>query len=135
MTCLHARPLRAFAPSLTCCLLTLTLWLQTAPPARAQTPASAPTGHLTETKAPAQPSDLVALTSDATITREIKGGETHSYRVALKPGEFLRATVEQGIDVAVTLYGPAGGKLLTVDLLKSAGTEPVSFVAKDAGAY
>src|SRR5205085_9960818 len=101
MTRLRIRPLRAFAPSLTCCLLTLTLWLQAAPLARAQTPAPTPTGPPTDAQTTAQTTGLMSLPSGASITREIKGGETHAYRVALKPGEFLRATVEQqGIDVA-----------------------------------
>ena len=34
------------------------------------------------------------------VSRELKGGETHSYRVQLTAGQFLHATVEQdNIDV------------------------------------
>src|SRR4051794_11277597 len=109
MICLPLRSLRAFAPYLTACLLTLTLCLQAAPSARAQTPSPTPT----DAQATAQPGDLVLPTSGAPITRELKGGETHAYHVSLKRGEFLRAVVEQqGIDVAVSLYGPEGAKLL-----------------------
>src|SRR2546421_9084682 len=136
MTCLYPRHPRAFAPSLTCCLLTLTLWLQATMPARAQTPAPVPTGQPTNAQAAMQTTDPISLASGATITREIKGGEAHSYRVALKLGEFLHANVEQqGVDLAVMLYGPAEEKLLTVDLLKYLGPEPVSFEAERAGAY
>ena len=136
MICLPARSLRALAPYLTGCLLTLTLCLQAAPSALAQTPTPAPTGQPADAKATTPTSDLVLLTSGATLTRELKGGETHAYHVSLKRGEFLRAVVEQkGIDVTVSLYGPEEAKLLTVDLLKYLGPEPVSFEAGAAGTY
>jgi hypothetical protein len=36
--------------------------------------------------------ELPALSA---VTRELKGGETHSYRITLAAGQFLHATVEQ----------------------------------------
>lgn len=40
----------------------------------------------------AQTADLPALSA---VTRDLKGGETHSYRIGLRSGQFLHATVEQ----------------------------------------
>lgn len=76
------------------------------------------------------------LTSGKPIDRQIKGGETQSFLVTLKQGQFLRAVVDsQDIDVIATLYAPAGQKLLTVDLLKYPSPEPVSLEVEKAGAY
>ncbi|MET0645606.1 MAG: CHAT domain-containing protein [Pyrinomonadaceae bacterium] len=67
----------------------------------------------------------------------MSGGETHLYRVPLGAGQYLRAVVEQqGIDVSVALTAPGGQRLLEVDSPNgSYGTEPLSFVAADAGDY
>ena len=35
------------------------------------------------------------LTPDETIERELHGGETHTYKVTLKTGQFLHLTIEQ----------------------------------------
>ena len=71
-----------------------------------------------------------------TIEREIKGGQMHAYGVTLRRGEFLRAVVTpQGVDVLATLIGPDGKVLLTGDLLKYPGPEPLSQVAEVEGAY
>jgi CHAT domain-containing protein len=136
MNCLHSRSIRAGASYLTCCLLALTLLLQAATPARAQAPAPAPTGQPAHARPVAQTSDGALLTLGENVTRELKGGEAHSYRVSLKRGEFLRAVVEQkSVDIVVSLYGPAEEKLLTVDLLNYLGPEPVSFETETAGVY
>jgi hypothetical protein len=56
--------------------------------------------------------------------------------VTLQQGQFLRAVVNShDIHVVATLYGPDALKLLTVDLLKYPGPEPVSFEAAKAGEY
>jgi CHAT domain-containing protein len=69
--------------------------------------------------------------------RELKGGETHSYRISLTSGQFFYALVEQkGIDVAVTLFGPDGEKISVTDSPNDRwDTEPVLIVAGKAGDY
>lgn len=71
------------------------------------------------------------------IVQRISGGETHSYRVTLAVGQFARVTVEQrGADVALSLSGPDGKKLLDVDSPNgNRGPEPVSWIAEQAGDY
>jgi CHAT domain-containing protein/Tfp pilus assembly protein PilF len=71
------------------------------------------------------------------IGRELKGGETHLYRVKAEAAQFFHVIVEQrGADVAVTLVGPDGGKLFEIDSPNGAeGPEPVLWVAETAGNY
>src|SRR5262244_1981050 len=43
------------------------------------------------------------------IERELVGGESHSYQLALDAGQYVKLVVDQrGIDVAVRLSGPDG---------------------------
>ncbi|MBI3950644.1 MAG: CHAT domain-containing protein [Acidobacteria bacterium] len=71
------------------------------------------------------------------IERELKGGETHSYRVTLAAGQYLHAVVNQhGIDVVVTVFGPDGQTMTEVDSFNSSqGPEPVTVVAEASGDY
>jgi hypothetical protein len=51
-------------------------------------------------------SEIRTLTPEEPIERELKSGESHSYRVSLKTGQFLHLTIEQrGIDVVVGCLG------------------------------
>ncbi|HET6892802.1 MAG TPA: tetratricopeptide repeat protein, partial [Pyrinomonadaceae bacterium] len=69
--------------------------------------------------------------------RELKGGETHSYRISLTSGQFYYALIEQkGIDVAVTLFGAEGEKIALNDSPNDRwDTEPVLIVADKSGDY
>jgi CHAT domain-containing protein/Tfp pilus assembly protein PilF len=71
------------------------------------------------------------------VEREIGGGESHSYKINLASGQFLRVVVEQkGLDVAVALFGTNDKLLIEVntrDLVPS--SETLYWVAKEAGNY
>ena len=69
--------------------------------------------------------------------RELKGGETHSYRLPLTAGQFFYALVEQKeIDVSVVLFAPDGKEIGEVDSPNDRwGTEPVLLVADKGGDY
>lgn len=71
------------------------------------------------------------------VERELKGGETHLYRITLADGQFLSATVEQrGVDVVVALIGPDKLPILGIDGVKDTqGTESISAVALTPGIY
>lgn len=73
----------------------------------------------------------------ASQERELKGGETHSYRVALMAGQFLYALVEQKeIDVGIVLFGPDGQEIAQTDSpIDRWGTEPILLLADKAGDY
>src|SRR6185295_19649212 len=72
-----------------------------------------------------------------TIERELKIGESHSYKVTLQRGQFLHLTIEQrGIDVIVRLFGPDGTKLAEMNNRHMAyGIEPLAGEAKVDGDY
>ena len=69
--------------------------------------------------------------------RELKGDETHSYRITLTAGQFLYALVEQKeIDVSVALFAPDGAEIGEVDSPNDQwGTEPVLLIADKTGDY
>src|SRR5215475_1716541 len=71
------------------------------------------------------------------IERELGGSDTHSYRITLTEGQFLRAVFEQrGVNLIITLYGPDEKKIGEVDSpVGSQGQEPVSLVAETSGSY
>jgi CHAT domain-containing protein/tetratricopeptide (TPR) repeat protein len=71
------------------------------------------------------------------LKKQLKGGETHAYQVALLAGQFLSLIVDQqGIDVAVTLFTPEGKKVTAVDSLNSEyGPEPLVAIAETSGVY
>ncbi|HVS31702.1 MAG TPA: hypothetical protein VMS98_09625, partial [Thermoanaerobaculia bacterium] len=58
------------------------------------------------------------------VERQLAGGETHSYSLALETGDFLRVVFDQrGIDVVVTVYGPDQQKVVDVNASGARGTE------------
>jgi hypothetical protein len=77
------------------------------------------------------------LESGKQIETNLAGGESHTYQLKLRAGQFLRVVVEQkGIDVALRLVGPDGRQLLESDLTDTLGArEPLSFEVKAAGDY
>ncbi len=81
--------------------------------------------------------DIRTLEPHKTIKRELAGGQTHAYRVALASGQYLNVVAYQrGVDVVVTLFGPDGEKALEVDSPNGThGPEPVFFIARAAGVY
>ena len=78
--------------------------------------------------------DLPALSA---VTRDLKGGETHSYRINLTSGQFLHATVEQlDIDVVTAVFTPDGKQLAESDSPNDRwGSEPIIVVAPVSGEY
>jgi CHAT domain-containing protein len=69
------------------------------------------------------------------VERELSSSETHSYRLALNAGQYLRVEVEQrGIDVAVKLFGSDGREIASSNLNLSR-LESVSLIAETAGEY
>ena len=80
------------------------------------------------------PKDLPTL---ASVEREIKGGESQSYRLALTTNEFVYALVEQDdLDVVTSIYTPDGKRLTESDSPNDRwGSEPILFVATVDGEY
>ena len=71
------------------------------------------------------------------VDREIKGGETHSFRVRLEAGQFLHAiVVQEGIDLVTAIFGTDGKQITESDSPNDNwGSEPILLVAPVAGEY
>ena len=79
--------------------------------------------------------EVRSLELGAPIEREIKGGESHSYKITVAADEYLQVIVEQrGINMVLTLFGPDGKNLSEVNSSKAA-QESLPFVAERAGDY
>jgi CHAT domain-containing protein/Tfp pilus assembly protein PilF len=88
-------------------------------------------------RSPQQRESASILNLGEVIEREMAGVAVHSYRVALKAGQFVHIAVEQkGIDVVLTLIDPNGATLIEADSPNGAeGPESVSYVAERTGTY
>src|SRR5882672_218605 len=81
--------------------------------------------------------ESISLEPSKTIERELSGGQSHFYKIAMTSGQYLRITVsQQGIDALVALFTPDGNKVGEVDSDQATvGSEMMSAVAEAAGAY
>jgi CHAT domain-containing protein/Tfp pilus assembly protein PilF len=81
--------------------------------------------------------DAGSLEQGKPVEREIKGGESHYYKINLASGQYLSLIVDQrGIDLIVRLFGPDGMQLIEVDTPdRQFGKEPVFLIAETAGDY
>jgi CHAT domain-containing protein len=78
--------------------------------------------------------DARDLGPGAAIEREISGGETHSYRIALIEGQYLRALVKgQDINLLVTLQDPGGEKVFERSRNHRLRSELVLALARQSG--
>ncbi len=93
--------------------------------------------HFSHAQSAAQSNAPQPLAAGVPITRELSGGQTHSYQVTLTQGQYLEAVVEQrGIDVVVTVFAPDGQKIVKVDSpIGTQGPERVMLVAETSGPY
>lgn len=84
-----------------------------------------------------QTEDVRTLEVGQPLERELKGGQSHQYRISLQSAQFLNLTVNQkGIDVAVFLFSPTGQKLLEVDSPNGdQGPEPLLYIIETSGEY
>ena len=84
-----------------------------------------------------EPAEVKSLELGKLITRELKGGQSHSYEVSLAAGQYAYVGVDQkGIDVVVKLFAPDGKLITEVDNPNgSQGLEPVHITAEATGIY
>jgi tetratricopeptide (TPR) repeat protein len=81
--------------------------------------------------------DTPVLELGKPIERQLAGGQSHSYRIALVSGQYLHMMVEQrGIDVVLTLFGPNGKKIVEVDSPNGTqGPEVVQLITEVSGVH
>lgn len=85
----------------------------------------------------AQAGDQPLLVAGVPITRELSGGQLHSYQVTVAQGQCMEAIVQQnGIDVVVRVFAPDGKQISEFDSPNGTqGPELVMLVAEVTGAY
>src|SRR5438552_1322147 len=70
------------------------------------------------------------------VERQIAGGETHTYRITLHAGQFMRVVLEQkAIGVTLVLAAPDGKQVLEVNLTPAGALESLSAEARASGDY
>ncbi|HEX5732842.1 MAG TPA: CHAT domain-containing tetratricopeptide repeat protein [Blastocatellia bacterium] len=83
-----------------------------------------------------QQSGIRDLKPGQPIEDELAVSKSHSYRATLKAGEYIKVVVEQkGIDVAVTLIGTDGKKIVEVDSTSVNEKESIYVVGEASGEY
>lgn len=89
------------------------------------------------TPGPVQEGETQQLELSKPVERELKGGETHAYKISLEAGQFWGAAVKQrGVDVVVRIFAPDSSKIAEIDSPNGAeGDEPIALEAKSAGTY
>jgi CHAT domain-containing protein/tetratricopeptide (TPR) repeat protein len=93
-------------------------------------PAAAPAAH-----PPSAPP--AKLKPEQTLEKSLSPGETQSFLIHLKKGQFFHAEVEQaGVDVLLVLSGPDGKLIAKMDTLNSTfGPEKISTITTSRGNY
>jgi CHAT domain-containing protein/Tfp pilus assembly protein PilF len=81
--------------------------------------------------------ESISLEPGKPVERELSGGQSHTYKIALVSSQYLRIEVEQrGIDVAVALFTPDGNKIGEVDDERATvRAETILAIAETPGAY
>jgi CHAT domain-containing protein/Tfp pilus assembly protein PilF len=76
------------------------------------------------------------LESGKPIEREVAGGHSHTYKIQLTAGQFVRFRLEQrAIDAALTLSAPDGKPLVAMNLTNAGEPESLSIEAATGGSY
>src|SRR5215510_10294687 len=90
-----------------------------------------------EGSAPQNGQETNSLEPGQPIERELSGGQTHTYKIAMIPGQYTKIVVEQrGVDVTVLLINPEGRKIREADSEKVIErSESVSAIAEFGGEY
>ena len=80
-------------------------------------------------------SESPELTQGRPVEREIAGGESHSYRITLKAGQYLNVTAEQRVDVEIKLLAPDGKLLAAIDWQGKDASESLWALMESPGDY
>jgi CHAT domain-containing protein/tetratricopeptide (TPR) repeat protein len=90
-----------------------------------------------QTSPPPSQQPVTEIRPGITIERELRGGQTHTYRVGLRAGDYLYAVADQqGIDLAVVLFDPDGKQMSVTDSPNDRwGAEPILALASRSGSY
>jgi len=83
------------------------------------------------------PDEELSLEPGKPVERELSGGQSHFYKIAMTSGQYLQLNVsQQGIDILVALFTPDGKKVGEADIEKATvRSETISTIAEAMGAY
>jgi hypothetical protein len=81
--------------------------------------------------------ESISLEPGKPIERELSGGQSHFYKIAMTSGQYLRITViQRGIATLVALFTPDDKKISEMNGEKTTvEPETISAIAEAAGAY
>lgn len=98
---------------------------------------SAPRVRTAAPEPPPVPSGPPRLEKGAVQEREIRGGDSHEYRISVQAGDYARISIEQEkMDVTARLAGPSGQTVLEVDGPGGdKAPELLSWIADHGGEY
>jgi CHAT domain-containing protein/Flp pilus assembly protein TadD len=84
-----------------------------------------------------RPQQLGQLELGKPIEQELAGGQSHSYRMTLAAGQYVKLLVDKrGIDLTVKLFGPDGKQITEFESeIRMQGQETLELVAEEAGSY
>src|SRR5262245_38614938 len=117
-------------------LIILLAWISLPAVAWPPGPLTTQTGDGARGAAPSA-QESISLELGKPVERELSGGQSHSYKIAMAPGQYLQVTVsQQGIDTLVALFMPDGKKVGEADIEKATvRSETISAIAEAPGAY
>lgn len=80
--------------------------------------------------------DVQTLMPGKPVERELAGGESHTYQLALTAGQFVRFRLDQqAIDSSIGLSSPDGKPLVGMDLTTAGDYESLSIEVATTGSY
>src|SRR4030095_7570062 len=84
---------------------------------------------------PQKSEDICIVTAQAPVERELSAGQTHSYRIALSAGDYLRIVItSRGIALKPELFNPDSPKVVGT-YQSASGSRTVSLIAEGSGNY
>jgi len=119
--------------------LMIDLLIRAGAPAAASPRPVAPHAQAPASERGATPSaqESVSLEPGNPVERELSGGQSHFYKIAMTSGQYLQVAVSpQGIDVLVALFTPDGKRIGEADIEQATlKSDTISTIAEATGAY
>ena len=86
--------------------------------------------------APVQAAESMQLEPEKAIERQLAGGQSHEYQVALQAGQYARVRADQfSINLSIACFGPDGKERFAVDTSPIGDPEDAELIADASGIY
>jgi CHAT domain-containing protein/Tfp pilus assembly protein PilF len=91
---------------------------------------------LAQAGAPVQTVESVPLEPEKAIERQLAGGQSHEYQLALQAGQYARVAADQiTINLSISCVGPDGKERFAVDASPIGDAEDAELIADASGIY